>query len=158
MTPTLHSREAELFVSAWEGLKLVAYDPGDGVWTIGCGHTYGVCRGLTCTVEQAMMWLHDDMADRAQGLLQHMRRDPKQHQLDALTSLAFNLRNGVQQLAKSRTLELFNLGDDIGCAEMILKWDMVNGRHSSPSYFPGIQKRRRAERAMYLHGDYSGRP
>lgn len=141
------------FVMAWEGLRLLAYDPGDGVWTIGCGHTEGVCEGLTCTKEQALQWLHDDLDERAQGLSKYMTREPSQQQFDALVSLAYNLRNGVRVLGMSRTMELFNAGNDRDCADRLLMWNKVNGQP-----WRGLTARRNAERRIYLDGDYSSRP
>lgn len=43
-----------------EGLRLVAYQDGGGVWTIGYGHTRGVSLGDTCTEAQAEIWLIQD--------------------------------------------------------------------------------------------------
>lgn len=45
-----------------EGLRLIAYQDSGGVWTIGRGHTLGVKKGDTCTVEQATAWFRTDAA------------------------------------------------------------------------------------------------
>ena len=49
-----------------EGLRLTAYpDPishGEP-WTLGYGRAHGVSRGQTCTAEQALEWLNQDIAE-----------------------------------------------------------------------------------------------
>lgn len=44
-----------------EGRRLEAYLDGEGVWTIGYGHTRGVRQGDTCTLAQADAWLMLDL-------------------------------------------------------------------------------------------------
>ena len=44
-----------------EGVRLTAYLDTVGVWTIGFGHTAGVKKGDTCSMEQAHRWLQDDI-------------------------------------------------------------------------------------------------
>lgn len=44
-----------------ESCRLEAYQDGEGVWTIGYGHTRYVKAGDTCTLMQAAIWLADDI-------------------------------------------------------------------------------------------------
>lgn len=148
MTPSLALRA---FIVGWEAMRLTAYDDGRGVWTIGVGHTEDVAQGDTCTEEQALAWLEEDLTSHGDKLLRYMTRTPAQQQFDALLSLAFNV--GVRVVGESGTLARFNAGLDQECADRFLLWDKVAGK-----VWPGLTKRRAAERLMYLDGDYSGRP
>lgn len=148
MTPSLALRA---FIVGWEAMRLAAYDDGRGVWTIGIGHTEDVQPGDTCTKDQALAWLEEDLTSRGDQLLRYMTRTPAQQQFDALLSLAFNA--GVRVVGESGTLARFNAGLDQECADRFLLWDKVAGK-----VWPGLTKRRAAERLMYLDGDYSGRP
>ena len=44
-----------------EACRLIAYQDGGGVWTLGYGHTAGVKPGDTCTMDQAKTWLYYDV-------------------------------------------------------------------------------------------------
>jgi lysozyme len=86
-------------VTRWsEGLELKAYpDPAskDGTpWTIGRGHTKGVKRGDTCTVQQADQWLREDLLDAANIVKRHVSGELTQGQFDCLCDMAFNLGGG----------------------------------------------------------------
>ena len=59
MKPTLPELAAAL-IAVFEGEKLTAYQDSGGVWTIGIGHTKGVCEGQQITEEQAIQFFLDD--------------------------------------------------------------------------------------------------
>lgn len=143
------------FVRNWEDMRLVSYDDGLGVWTIGCGHTRGVKRGQTCDEAQAMRWLRSDLVETESQLQRYLKRKSVQRQYDALVSIAFNC--GPNAIGGSGLLEQFNLGNDQACADRFLMWN--KGRKDGKlTALPGLSRRRAAEREIYLHGDYSGRP
>jgi len=148
MTPSTALVE---FVGAWEGFEPKAYRDGGGVWTLGFGRTLGVGPGDTVTLSQAREWLLADLTRHAEGLSEFMKREPSQQQFDALVSLAYNC--GVQAVGTSGTMRRFNAGNDAECADRFLFWDLDNGVH-----VPGLLKRRKAEWAIYLDGDYTGKP
>lgn len=145
MKPSLALAE---FVERWEGLRTRAYDDGGGVWTIGIGHTRGVRPGDVCTEEQARAWLEAELDDFAVGLEQYIIREPTQQQFDALLSLAYNC--GLEAIGNSGLMARFNARLDRECADRFLLWNKDNGK-----VVPGLSKRRAAERAIYLDGDYS---
>lgn len=66
-----------------------------------------------------------------------------QGRFDALVSFAFNV--GLGSLQRSTLRAKTNRRDFEGAAEEFLKWTKVNGKE-----FPGLVKRRRDERALYL--------
>lgn len=139
------------FVAAWEGFRANAYLDAVGIWTIGYGQTRGVREGDTVTREEARADLEETLTRDGQVLQAFMTREPSQQQFDALLSLAYNC--GVQRIGESGVMFRFNNGWDRDCADRILWWDKAGGRVLS-----GLHKRREAERAIYLDGDYSGRP
>lgn len=55
-----------------EGCRLVAYQDGEGVWTIGYGHTAGVKPGDTCSQDEAEGWLVQDVNVAYGDLISHV--------------------------------------------------------------------------------------
>lgn len=130
---------------AFEGLSLIAYpDPATGgvPWTLGYGHTKGVKEGDTCTKEQAVAWLREDV----QSALSEVHRDVKVHltdeQLAALVDFVFNV--GGTNFLHSTLLRKLNNGDYEGAADEFEKWDMAAGKHMA-----GLLRRRHAEAELF---------
>lgn len=148
------SPELLIFVEGWEDLRTSAYLDGGGVPTIGIGRTRGVKMGDTCTEDQARAWFADEMIAKAEHLSLYLTREPTQQQMDAMCSLAFNVGvDGPAGLGVSGLVARFNAGRDQECADRFLLWCRDSG-----VVIPGLLKRRKAERDIYLDGDYSGRP
>lgn len=146
-----HSPELRDFVAAWESLRTHAYQDVAGVWTIGFGRTTDVKRGDTCTPEQAAEWLDETLTEFGGRLQRYITRQPEQQQYDSLLSLAYNC--GVAAIGDSGVMARFNSGLDQECADRFLMWNRSGGRE-----WHGLTKRRRAERRIFLFGDYEGRP
>jgi len=142
-------------IREFEGLRLSAYpDPGTGAepWTIGYGHTKGVRKGDTCTVEQAEAWLVEDAEEAWTGILKVVKTPLSVNQLDALTSFVFNLEIG--NFKSSTLLRKINVGDFAGAAEEFLRWNKAAGK-----VLPGLTRRRQKERALFLtQGDTTVAP
>lgn len=150
----IHSDALREFIPGWEAVRLKAYRDGGGVPSIGIGHTRGVKMGDTCTREQALWWLKSDLVSVEEELAEFMHRAPTQQQFDALVSIGFNCGvKGKDKIGESGLMARFNAGLDQECADRFLLWNKDNG-----VVIDGLTKRRRAERAIYLVGDYSGRP
>jgi lysozyme len=126
-----------------ERRRLIAYLCPAGVPTIGWGHTRGVKLGDRCSVQQADVWLSQDLEDAAAGVAQLVRVPLTQGQFDALVSFVFNL--GVRRLAESTLLILLNKGDYKGAADQFRLWV-----HSGGAVLAGLVKRRAAEAALFL--------
>ena len=148
MTP---SAELVEFVAGWEGFRSEAYLDMVGIPTIGFGQTRGVRMGDTITLEDALRDLESTLTRFGKQLQAFMRREPEQQQFDALLSLAYNC--GVIRIGESGVMARFNRGADEECADRFLWWNKAGGR-----VVTGLTSRRQAERAIYLDGDYSGRP
>ena len=133
------------FIAEHEGLELHAYpDPGSGgdPWTIGYGHIRGVKPGDTCTAEQAMQWLREDVAEAEQAIERLVKVDLTQGQFDALVSFIFNL--GAKNFGDSTLLKMLNAGNFEGAEGQFQRWDKAAGR-----VMAGLTKRRHAEAALF---------
>lgn len=144
------------FLRWWEGLPggkpaLVAYDDGTGVWTIGYGTTRDVAPGDTCTTAQADAMLVADVDEAWYGVDDAIRVTLAQHEMDAVTSLAYNV--GVDAVRKSTLLRRMNGGDFGAASDEFSRWVRAGGR-----ILTGLVKRREAERLMFERADYTGRP
>jgi lysozyme len=132
-------------IQEFEGCVLRAYpDPATGgaPWTIGYGHTAGVQPGDTCSREQALAWLRQDLA-WAEAAVNHLVSVPiAQGQFDAVVSFTFNL--GQAALARSTLLRLLNAGRTAEVGPQFLRWN--NGPNGP---MPGLTRRRAAEKAMF---------
>ncbi|MBE9112080.1 lysozyme [Nodosilinea sp. LEGE 07298] len=137
-------------VRGFEGLGLSAYpDPGTGgePWTIGYGHTSAagppqVYRGLVITRAEAEEILKRDLAKYEKAVANAVTRTPTSDQFSALVSFTFNVGPGNFQT--STLLRKHNAGDFAGASEEFGRWVYAGG-----NVMPGLQRRRRAERALY---------
>ena len=82
-------------IKRFEGCRLTAYKCQAGVWTIGYGHTYGVCQGMTISQAQAEAFLREDVKKYEEYVDDYDKvYGWNQNQFDALVSFAFNCGNG----------------------------------------------------------------
>lgn len=141
------SREGQKVLRYFEGLRLTAYKDLVGVWTIAYGETGPHVReGLTWTIEQAEEALQRRLANEfAPGVLAVITRSMKQHELDAMIDLAYNV--GVSAFQNSTLVKKFNAGDTAGAADEFLRWDKAG---QPPVSVRGLRRRRVADRALFL--------
>ena len=140
--------------------------PAD-VWTIGWGHAItedgGQLKGAAnrarakalfpggITRPQAETLLRGDLIPRAAALLRLARLTLNDGQFGALLSLMFNI--GQTNLAASTLLRRLNQGNHAAAAEQFLLWDKARVKGVLTS-LPGLLRRRKAERAMFLGEDW----
>ncbi|MBD2105968.1 lysozyme [Nodosilinea sp. FACHB-13] len=137
-------------IKGFEGLSLSAYpDPGTGgePWTIGYGHTSSagapqVYRGLTITRAEAEEILKRDLKKYEKAVSDAVTRTLTSDQFSALVSFTFNV--GPSNLQSSTLLKKLNAGDMAGASEEFAKWIYAGG-----NVMPGLQRRRKAERALF---------
>ena len=139
-------------IREFEGLSLVAYpDPASGgdPWTIGVGATgKGIGPGVTWTLEQAEDRLERDVQRFMDGVKESLERYASPPQIAAMTSLAFNI--GLAAFAKSTLLRKFNAGDVAGASREFDRWVYASGKKMK-----GLERRRKAERALFESVDFS---
>jgi lysozyme len=129
-------------IERFEGLRLRAYRDGNGVWTIGYGHTSGASSGAFETQTQAEADLCTDLAT-AEGAVMRLVTVPlTQGQFDGLVSWTYN--EGQGRLRDSTLLKLLNADNYAGAAGAFSSWEIIAGKHSE-----GLATRRDAEVALF---------
>lgn len=138
-----HSENATKLVARFEGLRLRAYQDGNGIWTIGYGHTGPEAfPGAMITAEQALQLLGMDLGFADSVLARLVKVPINQNQYDALVSLVYNIGEG--QFSRSTCLRELNRGNAAAACAAIGMFDIV-ARHVSP----GLVRRRRAEQELF---------
>lgn len=133
----------------FEGCPLVSYQDQGGKWTIAYGHTLGVYPGMTCTHEQAIFWLQQDVQAAFSTVSQLVTVPLTEYEVNAISDFVFNV--GAGNFRSSTFLRQINQSDYAGAAEELVKWDLVQGK-----VVAGLLRRRQAERDLFLgKGDVS---
>lgn len=144
--PITMSPEGVKILKYFESCKLEAYwDKLGKVWTIGWGHTGPeVRKGLKITQARADQLLRDRLSHEfTPGVLAVLSRSVKQHELDAMVDLAYNI--GVEDFADSTLVLKFNRGETQATADEFRKWKFADGKPRL-----GLRRRREADRARFL--------
>jgi lysozyme len=138
-------------IQHFEGLFLKAYKCPAGVWTIGYGHTGlkhndgSVTPGRKITKAEAVALLLQDLNTKYAPAVRRLVKVPlRQYEFDALVSFHFN----TGSLGKSTLLRRLNEGDFKTAASEFDKWVRGAGK-----VLPGLVRRRKAERHLFLTGE-----
>lgn len=134
-------------IHSFESLRLKSYpDPGskDGKpWTNGWGSTgMDIGPGTVWTKEQADARFAKDLARFEIGVSKAVSVNLKQHQFDALVSLAYNV--GLANFLSSTLLKMLNEGYYSNAALQFGKWIFNDGK-----VMKGLVRRREAERKLF---------
>ncbi len=135
-------------ICEFEGKRLVAYDDGVGVWTIGFGTTkypngVRVKKGDTCTLEQAKEYMRHDLIEFEHTVNSSVKVPLNQNQFDALVSLAYNI--GSSAFKSSTLVKKLNAGDYKGAADQFNVWVNAGGKRMQ-----GLVSRRDREKLLFL--------
>jgi lysozyme len=134
---------------SFESLRLKAYQDQGGVWSCGYGHTRGVKSTTTCSVEQANVWLEEDVQGSVSAINSLVKVPLEQFQFNALVDFVFNIGCGSKEkgtgFAGSTCLRMLNNEKYDAAADSMLLFNKVKGVVA-----PGLTRRREAERAMFL--------
>lgn len=89
------SKNGVQFIAQFEGCHLYAYPDSGGIWTIGYGHTTGVTPTMKITMQQALLYLAEDISNKEKYVnkynnIYHFTQD----QFDALVSFCYNAGQG----------------------------------------------------------------
>jgi lysozyme len=139
---------AVALVGGFEGLRQNAYpDPATmgKPWTICYGHTEGVKPGDRKSIEECKALLISDLRIYADGIERCVTVALPDERFVALTSFAFNV--GVKAACGSSVVGRINEGRTRDGCDALLKWNRAAG-----IVFPGLTRRRQAERALCLKG------
>ena len=150
-------------IKAFEGCHNTPYLCPAKLWTIGYGHVlYPEQARLKADQrpsyplkpEHNRVWDADEIDALLAADLQRFQdgvsrlcpaSDDSQPQFDALVSFAFNV--GLGNLQSSTLRMKYNRGEYTGAADEFLKWRKSNG-----VVLRGLERRREAERALFLSG------
>ena len=132
----------------FEGKRLVAYDDGVGIWTIGFGTTIypngiRVKKGDTCTEAQAKVYMQNDLKKFEHAVNDAVNIPLNQNQFDALVSLTYNI--GAAAFSKSTLVKKLNAGDIRGAADQFDVWINAGGKRMQ-----GLVNRRSKEKLLFL--------
>ena len=143
------SEKGKDFIKLWEGCRLVTYDDGGGVLTIGYGHTgKDVVPGKQITMWEAIELFDKDIEFFAKGVHNLLEYHQNQNQFDALVSLAYNI--GLGNFKISHVLTDINNGKEARqVAKGFLNWKTINGK-----FVKGLYDRRVSEKRIYEYGIY----
>lgn len=139
------SKQCADFIKSFEQCRLKAYMPTPhDVPTIGWGSTGpDIKLGMTWTQQQADDRFAMDLAHFGAKVAADVGASPTtQAQLDALTSLAYNI--GTGNFESSTVLRKHKAGDYDGAAAAFALWNKQKGK-----VLNGLVKRRTAEARMY---------
>ncbi|CAN7314692.1 lysozyme [Bosea sp. LjRoot9] len=142
-------------VGGFEGLRQSAYpDPATKgyPWTVCYGETRTeagkpIRPGMSFTLEQCKAMLiarADEFGDGVERCVPSAREMPARRYVAHL-SLSYNI--GVGAYCKSSVARLQNAGQTRAACDSFLKWNRAAG-----VVFPGLTRRRQAERALCLEG------
>ncbi len=132
-------------LTTFEGCKLIAYDDGAGVWTIGYGHTKNVHQGTSITQAQAEQLLREDLEKFESFVEDAVKVSVNDDRFSALVCFCFNVGSGKNGFGGSTLLKLLNQDDFQGAANEFPRWNKVNG-----NAWLGLTRRRLAEQALFL--------
>lgn len=135
-------------VGGFEGLRQTAYpDPATRgkPWTVCYGHTEGVKPGDRHTLDECKALLVKDLETYANGVEKCVRVPLSDERYVAYVSLAYNI--GVGGFCKSSVARFANEGRARASCDAMLKFNRAAG-----VVFPGLTRRRQAERELCLRG------
>ena len=154
------SKECINMIKHHEGVRFRPYRCPALLWTVGVGHVIdpshikvplndrknlpipdGWDRQLSATEVDDI--LATDLASFERGVLRLCPTGLTQSRFDALVSFSFNVGRG--NLQRSTIRMCHNRGDFEGAAEAFMAWTKAGGKE-----LPGLVKRRKDERALYL--------
>jgi lysozyme len=138
-------------VSAWEGLRTVAYPDrlAHGIPTVCFGETRGVKLGDSYTVDECKAMLGDALVEFEAGMRRCLTKPdaiPDKSYV-AFLSLAYNIGTGPKGFCGSTVARRANAGDIRGACEAIIRWNRAGGK-----VIQGLINRRADERRLCLAG------
>ena len=137
------SQECIDLVKFFEGFEPRAYLCPANVWTIGYGRTKNVKEGDELNELQAERDLLEELEEFAEQVLNTVKVDLEQNELDALTSWTYNL--GVGNLQSSTLLKKLNSGDKNSVPSEMIRWNKAAGK-----VLAGLTRRREAEAKLWV--------
>ena len=154
------SKECINMIKHHEGVRFRPYRCPALLWTVGVGHVIDPSHIKVPLNDRKNLPIPDgwdrqlspkevddilaaDLASFERGVLRLCPTGLTQSRFDALVSFSFNV--GLGNLQRSTIRMCHNRGDFEGAAEAFMAWTKAGGKE-----LPGLVKRRKDERALYL--------
>ena len=135
-------------IKSFEGLRLTGYTCAAGKATVGFGHCGPEVKvGMVITQDEADRLLAEDLAKFEAGVNAAVKTPISQNQFDSLVSFSFNV--GLKAFQNSTLLKLLNKRMYGEAAAQLERWCHANGG----AVLPGLLRRRRAEKELFLTPD-----
>ena len=132
------SKNGIALIKSFEGVRLQAYQCAAGVWTIGYGHTGGVKKGQTITLDEAEALLVNDLKRyEAKVNAYYDKYKWNQNEFDALVSFCYNIGNVSCIIGNGRTK--YQIGQQ-----------MLLYVHAGGKKLAGLVRRRNAEYQLFM--------
>ena len=135
-------------IRKYEGFSAKPYKDVAGIPTIGYGTTYypnGVkvtMKDPSVTTGHAETYLENHVNGVASSVLRLVKVALRQGQLDALTSLVYNI--GIGNFSASTLLRVLNQGKYTAASDQILVWSKAGG-----VVVRGLELRRESEKVLF---------
>lgn len=142
------SNAADL-IAGFEGFSPTAFWDHQQ-YSVGYG-TRASSPNQTVSESEARQLLEMEVERFRSGVDKLISTNLNQNQLDALTSLAYNI--GLDAFSNSTLLRELNAGNVERAADEILRWNKASGE-----VLPGLQSRRQQERQLFLSQGTTGVP
>lgn len=130
-------------IKEFENLRYEAYRCPAGVWTIGYGHTAGVCPGDQIDDREADRLLAADL-EHFEAVVGRQCPHVNQQQFDALVSFTFNVGEG--NFLKSTLLKCVKANPQ----NPNIQGEFARWNKSKGMILAGLIRRRRAESNLYF--------
>lgn len=148
-------------IKEFESFLPTAYQDQAGIWTIGYGTIRvdgrPVTRGMTCTHDQAIAWMQDDLVEFEQTVnaINLQARQPlQQHQFDACVCFAYNIGSAgfrgstvARKIVSGRMHEITE--------QHFTAWNKVAIPNTNPKQYQvsnGLTRRRKSEYHLFTTG------
>lgn len=156
------SRRGEDFIIDREGLRTRPYNDAAGHCTVGIGHLLHAGRCSNAELErtysdsEVRAMFRADVGRFVAGVRSAVAVPLNQHELDALTSFAFNV--GLGAFERSTLLKRLNAGDRASVPAELMRWNKLRDPKTGElAPHPSATQRRRFEGEMFASGIYRGR-
>jgi lysozyme len=134
-------------IRRFEGCELKAYKDAVGIPTIGYGHIKDVHMGMEISMDQAIEFLKEDLAEAENAVKKYVKVKLNHNQFDALVSWTFNLGSG--NLKSSTMLKRINAKEWDDVPNQIKRWNRAGGK-----VLKGLTRRRAAEALLWQGKDW----
>ena len=134
-------------IESFEGLSLTSYQDQGGTWTIGYGFTHDpngnpiTAKTTPITQSEASQWLKEIVVPYVDGVLEALTVTVTQNQLDALTSLCYNVGIGAFQTS--------SIVSKLNANKPVLSTDFTQYCHVNGVINQGLLNRREKEFALF---------